>query len=73
MNIFNDDRTSGYVAHIRKFMREDGPGIRSVVFLKGCPLRCIWCNSPQTWEIFPKLILLKKSVSDVLQNCLNLL
>ena len=35
-----------------KYMLEDGPGIRTVIFLKGCPLRCLWCSSPlgQTGE-----------------------
>ena len=41
---------AGEVASIKRFTVHDGPGIRSVVFLKGCPLRCVWCSSPFTWR-----------------------
>ncbi len=44
------DEARGEVASIKRYMVHDGPGIRSVVFLKGCPLRCLWCSSPQTWS-----------------------
>ena len=35
---------------IEKFATHDGPGIRTVVFVKGCPLRCMWCHSPESWK-----------------------
>jgi pyruvate formate lyase activating enzyme len=41
-----DDRP--LVAGIKRHSLEDGPGIRSVVFFKGCPLRCVFCHSPET-------------------------
>ena len=47
---------TGEVASIKRYMVHDGPGIRSVVFLKGCPLRCAWCSSPQTWSTQKNLI-----------------
>lgn len=36
------------IVNIKRQSHEDGPGIRSVVFFKGCPLRCIFCHSPET-------------------------
>ncbi len=35
------------IANIQKFSVDDGPGIRTTVFFKGCPLRCIWCHNPE--------------------------
>jgi len=36
------------VSRIQKFCTHDGPGVRTTVFLKGCPLRCAWCHNPET-------------------------
>ena len=40
--------TSGLVTDIQRYSIHDGPGIRTLVFLKGCPLRCVWCANPET-------------------------
>lgn len=47
---------TGYVYRIDRFRRHDGPGIRTTVLLKGCPLRCTWCDSPETWNREPELV-----------------
>ena len=39
--------TTGRVFEIREFTLHDGPGVRTTVFLKGCPLRCAWCHNPE--------------------------
>ena len=38
----------GKIYDIQGFSVQDGPGIRTTVFLKGCPLRCPWCHSPES-------------------------
>lgn len=41
---------TGLVSEITNFSTRDGPGIRTTVFLKGCPLRCKWCSNPETYK-----------------------
>ncbi|EKN42398.1 glycyl-radical enzyme activating family protein, partial [Clostridium botulinum CFSAN001627] len=36
------------IVNIQKFSVHDGPGIRTTVFFKGCPLNCWWCHNPET-------------------------
>ena len=45
----------GIVFNIQHFSIHDGPGIRTVVFLKGCPLRCRWCANPESQKPYPEL------------------
>lgn len=47
---------SGTVFDIQKFSVHDGPGIRTTVFLKGCPLHCLWCHNPESWQAQPELL-----------------
>lgn len=45
----------GIIFDIKRFAVEDGPGIRTTVFFKGCPLRCKWCHNPESWTSSPEL------------------
>ena len=49
------EEISGMVYDIQPFSVQDGPGIRTTVFLKGCPLRCPWCHSPESQEFYPQI------------------
>lgn len=44
----------GCVFDIKKYAIHDGPGIRTTVFFKGCPLRCRWCHNPESWRTGPE-------------------
>lgn len=47
---------SGLLFDIKEFAVHDGPGIRTTVFLKGCPLRCSWCHNPEGQFSFPEIM-----------------
>lgn len=47
---------TGTIFNIQRFSIEDGPGIRTTVFMKGCPLRCTWCHNPEGLEIKRQLM-----------------
>lgn len=46
----------GTIFNIQHYSIHDGPGIRTNVFLKGCPLRCLWCSNPESQNPFPQLM-----------------
>ena len=56
VNNVDKDSTTGVVLSIHRASMHDGPGIRTTVFLKGCPLRCLWCHNPESQSFTPELL-----------------
>jgi pyruvate formate lyase activating enzyme len=50
------EMTTGIIFDIKRFAIHDGPGIRTTVFLKGCPLSCWWCHNPESQSVKPDLL-----------------
>ncbi|MCL5070617.1 MAG: glycyl-radical enzyme activating protein [Actinobacteria bacterium] len=46
----------GIITNIERSSTVDGPGIRTVLFLKGCPLHCLWCQNPETIKLYPEIL-----------------
>ena len=50
------DDLTGVIFDIMRFSTRDGPGIRTTVFFKGCPLACWWCHNPESQSSLPELM-----------------
>lgn len=48
-------QSTGMIFDIQRFSLHDGPGIRTTVFLKGCPLHCLWCHNPESQDFLPEM------------------
>ena len=59
---------NGYIDSIESFGLVDGPGIRTVVFLKGCQLRCLYCHNPEMWKMNGSTISPDELVSKIKRN-----
>lgn len=58
INARHRNEPTGLVSDFQRFSIHDGPGIRTLVFLKGCPLHCIWCQNPETMTPNPEIMLI---------------
>jgi pyruvate formate lyase activating enzyme len=61
---------TGIVFDIKKYSINDGPGIRTTIFLKGCPLRCEWCHNPESQSPQPGMIF-RPARCDLCAACLE--
>lgn len=59
MSVTYDENLVGQVFNIQRYSTHDGPGVRTTVFLKGCPLRCYWCQNPESQSLKPVLMIKK--------------
>jgi pyruvate formate lyase activating enzyme len=69
-----DTAERGLVFNVMRFAVHDGPGIRTTVFLKGCPLRCPWCHNPESQSTRPEVIYFAERCvrcGDCVQACPN--
>lgn len=59
---------TGIVSQIQPFSVHDGDGIRTTIFLAGCPLRCLWCANPETWGLRGTAMTVREVVRIVMRN-----
>jgi len=50
---------TGTIFNIQRFSVHDGPGVRTTVFMKGCPLACDWCHNPESQDVAPTVVRLR--------------
>ena len=62
---------TGRVHSFESFGTLDGPGVRFVVFLQGCPLRCRYCHNPDTWELGGGMEISSAEVVGKIESCRN--
>ena len=68
------EKKLGVIFNIQHYSIHDGPGIRTTVFLKGCPLGCLWCQNPESQTLVPQLLWDEAKCSGCgicLKNCLE--
>ena len=65
-----DKQKTAVIFEVREFCLHDGPGVRTTVFFKGCPLRCTWCHNPEGLSPRPEIIF-KEKLCVHCGNCRN--
>lgn len=53
------DDQKGMIFNVQRYSLHDGPGIRTIVFFKGCPLTCLWCANPESQQLYPEMLIRK--------------
>ncbi len=61
----------GLIFDIKRYAIHDGPGIRTTVFFKGCPLRCQWCQNPEGQESTPEIMVRSERCVEECQDCVS--
>lgn len=64
------NNTKGTIFDIQRFSVNDGPGIRTSVFMKGCALECSWCHNPESWKSEPELAFIEEKCI-MCEECAN--
>ena len=59
---------TGYIHSIETMGLNDGPNIRIVVFMQGCPLRCLFCHNPDTWSSISNFKMTSKEIVDEIRK-----
>ena len=59
---------SARIFEIKRFAVHDGDGIRTTVFFKGCPLKCVWCHNPEGIDFKPELAYYENKCINTLKN-----
>lgn len=60
--------TEGLLFDVRRYSVHDGPGIRTTVFFKGCPLRCVWCHNPESQKMDIETVAKEKHLDSIIYN-----
>ena len=60
----NNLNNEAVIFDFQKYSIHDGPGIRTIVFIKGCPLSCIWCSNPESQDMKPQVVFFEKNCID---------
>lgn len=71
MIIIGDKMNIANIFNIQKFSVHDGPGIRTTIFFKGCPLKCLWCHNPES-QSYKKQILYDMDKCNLCGTCVKL-